>query len=356
MEQLEFGSREAASMGGIARKKALTASERSEIARSAVEARWAKHGAKDAPRAIREAILKIGNIEFECAVLDDKENTRVLSERAFSRAIGAKRGGSHWQRQKRNLGGAYLPVFLSANNLIPFISSDLAAALSEPLEYVTERGHRANGTKATLIPQILDVWIKARNAGRLNKRQMAFAEIADIVKTGLATTGLIALIDEATGFQDIRARDALAKILEAFVAKELQKWVGTFSPTYYRELCRLRNWPFRENFRSPRYAGKLTDDIVYRRLAPGVRDELRRLNPVDETGRRKKKHFQWLTPKLGHPRLKEHLAAVEALMIAADDWPAFMKMLNRALPPKVELPLLDALDHPGGDISPAATS
>jgi hypothetical protein len=45
----------------------------------------------------------------------------------------------------------------------------------------------------------------------------------------------------------------------------------------------------------PRYFGLLTNDIVYDRLAPGVLDELKKVNPKDDAGRRKRKHFQWLT-------------------------------------------------------------
>lgn len=37
------------------------------------------------------------------------------------------------------------------------------------------------------------------------------------------------------GDQDLRARDALAKILEAFVAKEIRKWVKTFPVEFYKE-------------------------------------------------------------------------------------------------------------------------
>jgi hypothetical protein len=40
-------------------------------------------------------------------------------------------------------------------------------------------------------------------------------------------------LDEATGYQRDRARDALEKILEEFIAKELRPWVPTFPDAYY---------------------------------------------------------------------------------------------------------------------------
>ena len=82
----------------------------------------------------------------------------------------------------------------------------------------------------------------------------------------------------------------------------------------------------------PAVVGHLTNDLVYKRLAPGVLDELRRLTPRDEKGRLKHKFFQRLTEDLGHPRLREHLAAVVALMKASTNWDQFMRAIDRALP------------------------
>src|SRR5690606_8227223 len=90
--------------------------------------------------------------------------------------------------------------------------------------------------------------------------------------------------------------------------------------------------------------GRYTDDLVYKRLAPGVRDELRRLNPVTASGQRKSKHHQWLTGDVGHPKLSQHLSAVIALMRASDNWDIFMKLVDRALPRQAKLPLFEEKD------------
>jgi hypothetical protein len=125
---------------------------------------------------------------------------------------------------------------------------------------------------------------------------------------GFAVVGITALIDEATGYQDVRARDALAKILEAFVSKELKKWVRTFPIDYFKELCRLKGVPYpTERFQLPPYFGHLTNNIVYDRIAPGVRVELHRPTPRDDKGRLKQELFQRLTDDVGHPRLRERL-------------------------------------------------
>lgn len=335
-----------ASEGGKARARKLSAEQRSAIARQAASARW---GTGPLPKAINEGLLTIGDMELPCAVLDD--GTRLLSESAFTKSIGAPKGGHAYA--KRNAGGiAGLPIFLADQRLSPFIDLHLAAALSSPVEFIPKHGGRsAFGIKAELIPAICDVWLKARDADVLTKAQKRIAHRAELLTRGLAHVGIIALVDEATGYQDARARDALARILEAFVQKELRRWVSTFPADYYRELFRLRGWTFpslpKDQQKRPIMAGKITNDIVYARLAPGVRQELHRLTPRDEKGRLKHKLFQRLTEEVGHPKLREHLASLVALMKAADDWEAFERMLNRALPKYADMPLFESADNEG---------
>jgi hypothetical protein len=68
------------------------------------------------------------------------------------------------------------------------------------------------------------------------------------------------------------------------------------------------------------------------RLVPGIREELEQLNPKDERGRRKHKHHQWLTEEVGHPALAQHPYAVIGLMRAAASWEPFTEMMERAFP------------------------
>ena len=70
--------------GALARAKSLTAEERSAIARRAALVR---HG-KELPKAIAEGVLVIGDLRLQCAVLNDAENTRVLTQEGFLTAIG----------------------------------------------------------------------------------------------------------------------------------------------------------------------------------------------------------------------------------------------------------------------------
>jgi hypothetical protein len=169
------------------------------------------------------------------------------------------------------------------------------------------------------------VVLAARKQEAFHPQQKHIAERCEILVRGFARVGIIALVDEATGYQADRARDALATILEGFIAKELQPWVRTFPVDYYRELFRLRGLPFpSDTVRRPQYFGVLTNDIVYKRIAPGVLDELKRVTPRDEeTGRYKHRFFQRLTANTGYPKLREHLGAVVAVMKLSRDYDDF---------------------------------
>ena len=310
--------------GALARAKALSPKRRKEIARRAAESRWAG----DIPQATHEANITLGELEIECAVLDDSQKTRVISERAMTRAFGGRRGGSHWKRAKE--GGAYLPVYLSAKNFSTHISKDLALALTLPIRYKSISGAIANGLNASLLPQVCNVFLRARDEDDLYKSQIPLAIQADMIMRGLATVGIIALIDEATGFQRDRASDALARILEQFIAKELQSWVHTFPDDFYEQLFRLRGLEYpRDTVKRPQYFGHLTNDIIYKRLAPGVLEELKKSTPKTPSGRHRQHLHHRLTPDLGHPKLREHMASVVTIMKLSDGYRDFKSKLDR---------------------------
>ena len=283
--------------------------------------------------------LVIGDIEIPCYVLEDE--TRVLSQGGFLMALGRSR------TPKAGTGGMSnvdeLPFFLRSSQLRPFISKELTRSTS-PIFFRLTSGQTTVGYDARLLPQVCEVYLQAADAGALRASQLHIAQRCAILIRGLATVGIIALVDEATGYQDVKAQRALAKILEAFIAKELQPWTKTFPYEFYLEIIRLKGWPDFYAIKRPSVIGHYTNDIVYGRIAPGLLEELHSKNPTLPTGGRKHRHHQWFTPELGHPLLKEHLAAVSALMRAAPNWNAFQRSLARAFPQmnsNLPLPLED---------------
>ena len=273
-------------------------------------------GAPDRP-------LVIAGIEIPCYVLEDE--TRVLTQSGFLKALGrAPTSGSSKQLTK-------LPSFLAAANLKLFISKDLIKATT-PIWMKRPFGRDAIAYQAISLPRVCEIYLQARDEGILQRNQQHVAKRADLIIRGLADVGIIALVDEVTGYQKIRSQHALADIFEAFLAKELQSWALTFSYEFYEQIFRLQGWDGPEGTKRPKIIGQFTCDIVYDRLAPGVLEELRQCNPKTPKGHRKARHHQLFTPEMGHPKLKEHLAAVIALMRASANWTQFMRALNRALP------------------------
>jgi P63C domain len=170
----------------------------------------------------------------------------------------------------------------------PFVDRHLGDLQSITLEYRTKRGALARGIRAETIPKICEVWLDADEEAHRGARQKRMAANAKVLMRALAHTGIIALVDEATGYQDVRAKDALAKIFTEFLANERQKWTSTFPLDFYKEIYRLRGWKFEPwNTKRPSVVASWTDDLVYDRLAPGLTDELRLKNPIAVTGRRR---------------------------------------------------------------------
>lgn len=333
-----------ASKGGKARREALSPEMRSEIARRAVEARWEREGKlKEVPHAIcgsADRPLVIAGIEIPCYVLSDER--RVLIQRSMIGALDMAQGTAG------RGDGDRLGRFLATKALNPFVESKLRDVITEPIRFRVDSGSVAYGYEATVLADICDVVLEARKEGKLHYQQEHIAERCEMLIRSFAKVGITALVDEATGYQYIRQRDALEQLLEEYLSEELRRWVKTFPPEYFKQLCRLRGVPYRPDMRLPQYFGHLTNDIVYKRLAPGVLDELQARNPSDN-GRRQAKNHQWLSENRGHPALIDHLAAVSMLMKVADDWDSFKKLLDKGLPIYDGPSLFDSLDDESSD-------
>lgn len=310
--------------GGVARAASMSPEERSASARRAA---LAKSEARKLPKATHGSIdhpLRIGEVELPCYVLDD--GTRVLSLGGMIKAMGMSSGSAGGGDGDR------LMSFAAGKSVSKFISPELAARINSPVRFQAPTGgSAATGYEATILADLCDAVLAARKAGALMHHQEHIADQCELLVRGFARVGIIALVDEATGYQRDREKDALAKILEAFVAKELQPYMKAFPASYYEEMFRLRGLPYppaRPQFR-PQYFGVLTNDIVYERLAPGLLDELKKQAAKDE---RKAHLHRRLTQEVGHPKLREHLASVVTIMKLSSDYRDFINKLNTIHP------------------------
>lgn len=267
--------------------------------------------------------LKIGNLELQCYVLEN--GTRVLSGRGMQGALGLGQGH-----------GALLKNFLRHKALIPYINSKLAMELNTPLRFIRPgRGGRlAVGYEATILPKICDIILEARDKGSLTLKQLIIAKQCEILTRGLATVGIIALVDEATGYQDIRIKGVLNKILNQYLLDGAKKYQVTFPLELYKIWFKLNNWEWTEENaqKRPGVIGKWTNKYIYERMAPNLLNALEKRNPKTDKGYRRYKHFQFLTDEVGEPKLREFFGGHIALGKATTTWRKYTSLVEKAYP------------------------
>lgn len=302
-----------ASKGGKARAASLSPEQRSNSARRAVIARWSKE--KGLPvnqirisktsilKATNQGVLKVRQVNIPCYVLED--GTRVISGRGLQNAFGYQSSAS---------GVALVTQFSKLHNL------DILKILQKKIEFKRPGAGGSQemtfGYEADILVDICDILLELRKNGGLTLAQERLAHQAEVLTRAFAKVGVIALIDEATGYQ--KQKDAYQKILEQYIAPEIRPWVKTFDEDYYKQLYRLLGWNWdaykttKKNH--PSYVGKLTNRIIYEKLAPGVFEALKELNPKDSKGRRKHKYHQDLSANHGYIHLIKHLSSIITIM------------------------------------------
>lgn len=285
------------------------------------------------PRATFSGEREVNGITIFMHNLDD--GRRVLSERSFMAAIGMQgRGNSNGHRITRILAD---PV------LKHLFSNELLMDIANPIRFMTEQGRIAFGYTGRTLNDFCISFVKAKSLGACKtEAQRRYAQSCEDLVLSFAGLGIDAWIDEATGFDKVRERDALNKLLDKYMRDYAARWAKTFPDEFYVELFRLKRLPYRmAQLQKPGCVGGWTNDIVYSRLAPGVLKALREKNPIVSPGRRRFKHHQYLSDDFGHPKLREHLSNLLFLMRGYDDWGAFYRRLQRIAPRLHETPEFD---------------
>ena len=272
-----------------------------------------------------EGTLKLADFEIPCYVLDD--GTRILSGRGMQNAL--KLGDEN--KQGIEQAGNLLAQLLANKRLNPFIINENTLEKFKPITcYQKER--KISGYEATILVDICDAILEARKQGvAFTKRQDVIANQCEILVRAFAKVGIIALVDEATGYQYDRERYELQKILKAYISEELLVWEKRFPDEFYREIFRLNKWDFTVKGiqQRPGVVGTWTNRLIYEQLPKGVLQELRKKTPKNEKGKFKAKLHQSLTIDIGHPHLDKQLVSVIILMNVSSNWQQFLKLFNK---------------------------
>ena len=309
--------------GGAARAAGMTPEERSLAAKKAAAMRWAKApaelaslgqpptpqdaagyrdepGSHPSPFAKFPGELQLGGNPIDCYVLDTGD--RVISLRAVVKALA-------------NVDSSSLADYVSIEGLKPFLNSDLL--LAETLDFhIPGTQFRGKGITAERFLDICNAYVAALQAGALRTdRQRENAIRCSIVLGACAKVGLIALIDEATGYQYERAEDALQVKLRAFVADELREWEKTFPDELWEQFGRLTNWKGSLHKR-PKWWGQLVMELIYHALDPDVAKYLKENKPKPYHGMN---YHQWMTADVGLRNLIPHIHQVIGIARTCSD-------------------------------------
>jgi hypothetical protein len=283
-------------------------------------------------------VVDIAGTKLPCAVIQGPSGIqRVLSEFGITNAIlGNRSGASKRLKKAASEEGALLPLFVAPSQLEPFIDKELLDGPLKPIDYL-DGGRIVRGYDAAVLVAVCDIWLRAREAGALQRQQLAKAQKAEILTRALAHTAVVALIDEATGYEKIRPQNALQEYLALIIRKELAAWVKKFPDEFYENIYKLKGWTW-PGMSKNRYSvvGHYTNNLVFERLAPGLLRELRAKTPRKDNGHRPNKLHQWLTEDVGDPMLAQHLHSLmmfQRLAIANGyGWQRFLHMVDQVLP------------------------
>lgn len=275
-------------------------------------------------KAIVSAPLKIGDTELLCAVLDDEKNTRIISASAVFEAFERPRKG---QNKRLEIDNFLVPPFLAAKNLEPYMNQELLQILQQ-VEYL-DGTKKVKGYDARILPKICSLYLEARrDKNVLTSSQEKLAIRAEILQSALSEIGIVALVDEATGFQYSRKYDALRLLLEQYINDGIQKWVKRFPDEFFLLLDKIYVNPATSSRNRPQYYGKFINKYIYEPIERGyLKAKLDELNINDDKTRKARFH-QWLTD-FGASQLTLQLGKVMSMLEFSPNLDKFKENIRR---------------------------
>lgn len=276
----------------------------------------ATHGSDKTP-------LHLGNLEIPCYVLED--GTRVFSGRGIQKALGANPKSS----------GTWLNKFINESSLTEYLNPGVLDQINTPIKFERPGAGGSQsvtfGYEVTLLIDICDSILEAEKS-RANIPDN-ISKNAQIIIRSVAKVGIIALVDEVTGYQYDREKDALQVVLKAYINDELLKWQQKFPDSFYFEIFRLNKWDYTVTGikKRPGVIGTWTNELIYKQLPKGVLDELKSKTPKSVSGNYTARFFQSLTPDIGHPALTAQIYKVIGIMSISNTWEEFKNSFNRMI-------------------------
>lgn len=230
----------------------------------------------DTPRVGHHGPIRFGTLEAEAVVLDD--GRRGFLSRQFAKLLGyhEKNQGNRFDRFLAEFAPNHMNGKMKAGS--PVLNPGHGMAQFIPAEAVVEA-----------IDNVADAAI----AGGTHKQQARQVAACIAIRRAIGIVGLVALIDEATGYQYRRAPNALQELLGRLLRDRPMDWERRFHPTYYHSLMRLIGRRYTRHTPLPNIIGNITDRWVYGVVfPPEIVKEMRERRKAKATH---DKLHQWLT-------------------------------------------------------------
>jgi hypothetical protein len=308
------------------------------IGHAGVARRFGLHGSVDRgetrtawgnafPRAVASGLLQLGPITLPCAVLDD--GTRVLTQVAFLHALAS--GRSRTPRPGARLTAAWVPTFLGAGNLTPYVG-DSVLRYSTPVRFRTESGTLERGYDAMLLPAVCLVYLNARGDNVLSPGQLRIAQRASVLHGALSEDGIAGMVDGSTGLREQQIRKELTATLTKHIAPELVDWTKRFPDEFFTQIYRLERLPSRPGMikRAPAVA-RWIYAYIFDQLPAEVLDLLREAEPASPDRRQRSfGHHVLEEVDTGNPQLDNQIGLVIVLMRISKTKDEFERLFTSA--------------------------
>jgi hypothetical protein len=243
------------------------------------------------PKVLRDGVLLAFN-DLPCYVLDNGQRVFRLSH--LTKALRGKEHGKFGNYLAASSINKYLP-----ERLRPLPDRTPQGVMEFEFNGAIEKGYNSE--------DFMDV-CKAFVLANINREDLSEAQLEIVFNANnflMASSkiGIIALIDEATGYQYERPINELQLKLSYFITEEAREWEKTFPDELWFEFGRLTGWKGSLTQR-PKYWGKLVNSLIYDLLDADLAKYLRDNKPPKYTGQ---KYFQWLNETYGTKQLTQHI-------------------------------------------------
>lgn len=248
---------------------------------------------KKIPVAQFSGTLEVGESSLPCYVLDD--GRRVFSTRGMLESLGYKpnaRPSGIFESK------ALQPVMAAHNNPVGELNV---------IEFNAGSRFNAKGYDVEKFMDMCHALSESLDNGLLTGQHVDAARKANAIIRSASKIGIVALVDEATGYQYVRAEDALQFKLKLYLAEEMRSWEKTFPDDLWIEFARLTQWDGQPTKNRPRYWGYLVMDLIYRYLDPDIAQYIKENKPKPQKGQN---YHQWFNEDVGMKRLVEHINRV----------------------------------------------